>query len=125
VAKTMGDRLNDTYLNSKQARITAILSMVLASAALTASGVSAYFAYEDSITDSLWQEQQVTILKQGNTQVEVQNKKLLLLLSEKTEMNLKLEALLSDFLNSTNQQRLLNQETLKLLNSHSNKEGAQ
>ncbi len=82
MAKTMGDALKETYLNSKQAKTTAVISLLLSLAALVAAGVSAYFSFQDSKTDGIWQMQQISTLNKLIDKHGEQNEKLRLLLLE-------------------------------------------
>jgi uncharacterized membrane protein YeiB len=99
----MGEALSETYLSSKQAKTTAIISLFLSLAALLAAGVSAYFAFEDSKTDNAWQAEQIEILNQE--------------VKENAEQSKKLRQLLGEILENTKHQTELQRETLTFIKS--------
>lgn len=57
------DMLKGTHENTSRATKIAILSFVIALMAFIASSVSVYFSYQDSISDEVWQREQIEVLQ--------------------------------------------------------------
>jgi hypothetical protein len=57
------EMVKGSYLNSAQAKAMAIASVILAAMALLASFGSVYFSYQDSVTDTQWQNEQIGLLE--------------------------------------------------------------
>jgi len=101
LGKTAGDVLKETYLNSKQAKATAVISLFLSLAALVAAGVSAYFSYQDSKTDGIWQMQQISTLNK--------------VIDKNTEQSEKLRSLLLKILETEKVQLVTHKDILELI----------